>query len=97
METQGVDLQFDLLRRIRQVVKIPLVIHGSTGVADRDLRRLIECGAVKINMGTTLRMVFGQTLREQIEENPKLFDRVEMYQKCMKAVEGKAIEKIKCL
>ncbi len=97
METQGVDLQFDLLRRICQVVKIPLVIHGSTGVADRDLRRLIECGAVKINMGTTLRMVFGQTLREQIEENPKLFDRVEMYQKCMKAVEGKAIEKIKCL
>ena len=52
---------------------------------------------MKINMGTTLRMVFGQTLREQIEENPKLFDRVEMYQKCMKAVEGKAIEKIKCL
>ena len=38
-----------------------------------------------------------ELLGEQIEENPKLFDRVEMYQKCMKAVEGKAIEKIKCL
>ena len=44
------------------------------GCGRPDLRRLIECGAVKINMGTTLRMVFGQALREQIEENPKLFD-----------------------
>ncbi len=94
MEHQGVDLQFDLLRQISQVVKIPLVIHGSTGVADEDLRKLIDSGACKINMGTALRMVFGQSLRDQLQEDLKLFDRIEMFQKCMKAVEIKAIEKI---
>lgn len=94
MEEQGVELQYDLLRQIHSKVEVPLVIHGATGVEDRDLRKLVECGACKINMGTALRIEFGSSLRRQFEEDPKVFDRIYMFQKCMESVEIKAIKKI---
>ena len=97
MEEQGVSLQFERLRQIAQVVPVPLVIHGSTGVADGDLTRLVQSGARKINLGTTLRMAFGNALRQQFEEDPHVFDRICLYKRCMEAVQEKAAEKIKLL
>lgn len=97
MEIQEANIQFDLLRKIHAEVNTPLVIHGSTGVADSDLTKLIQYGATKINLGTTLRMAFGNTLRRQMEENPNEFDRVKMFGPCMKAVEEKACEKMNIL
>ena len=97
MEEQGVDLQFDRLREIYSRVDVPLVIHGSTGVADADLKKLVQAGACKINMGTVLRMTFGHSMRKQLERDPALFDRIKIFQNCMKDVEKKAIDKIKCL
>ncbi len=97
MEAQGVSLQFNRLRQIAELVKVPLVIHGSTGVEDKDLTRLVENGARKINLGTTLRMTFGNTLRKQFEEDPHVFDRIVLFKKCMDAVQEKAEEKIKLL
>jgi len=94
MVTQGVNLQFDRLDQISGLLEVPIVIHGSTGVSDDDLSRLVRHGAQKINLGTTLRMAFGNTLRKQVEENPKEFDRIRLFSKCMEAVQEKAEEKI---
>ncbi|MGK3430107.1 class II fructose-bisphosphate aldolase, partial [Klebsiella pneumoniae] len=33
-------------------VKVPLVLHGGTGIADEDMRRAIACGTAKINVNT---------------------------------------------
>lgn len=94
MESQGVNLQFELLKEIHEAVDVPLVIHGATGVEDADLKRLVNNGAVKINLGTVLRMAFGNTLRKQLEEDPQAFDRILLYRKCMDEVEKKAEEKM---
>lgn len=97
MEHQGVDLQFGLLKEIHSRVPVPLVIHGSTGVTDRDLKELVRCGACKINMGTVLRITFGKALREQMEADAHVYDRIALFRHCMDAVEQKAAEKIGCL
>lgn len=97
MEEQGVQLQFERLRQIAELVHVPLVIHGSTGVADKDLTRLVQNGARKINLGTTLRMTFGNVLRQQFAEDPYVFDRIHLYKRCMDAVQEKAEEKIALL
>ncbi len=97
METQTANLQFDLLERIHGNVDIPLVIHGSSGIADKDLKKLVKCGARKINMGTTLRIAFGKELRRQIQCNEQLFDRIQMYPACMEAVQEKARQKMMLL
>lgn len=97
MEYQGAVLQFDRLKEIRKAADVPLVIHGSTGVSDEDLCRLVDCGARKINIGTALRMGFGKQLRSQMEENPAAFDRITLFARCMQAVQAKAEEKIRLI
>lgn len=97
MEMQKAEIQFERLREIAKQVDIPLVIHGSTGVTDQDLSKLVAFGARKINIGTALRMEFGQTLRRQFETEPKAFDRVKLFGPCMEAVKKKALEKMQLL
>lgn len=94
MTTQSVKLDFDLMDRIVSQIHTPAVIHGSSGVTDKDLSKLVEHGAKKINIGTALRIVFGNTLREQMQKNPDEFDRIKMFGPCMKAVTEAARQKI---
>lgn len=97
MNTQAAKLDFALMDRIVSRLHTPVVIHGSTGVSDADLSRLVRHGARKINIGTALRMRFGQSLREQLEADPKAYDRVVLYQKCMADVQAVAAQKIALL
>lgn len=45
-------LAFDVLARIREQTGIPLVLHGGSGICDRDFRRAIREGITKINIAT---------------------------------------------
>ena len=48
-------LDFDLLKSIRDAVDVPLVQHGTCGIAPEDLARLVKCGMAKINFGEPFR------------------------------------------
>lgn len=97
MEVQEATIDFELLKRIESRVQIPLVIHGSTGVPDEDLRRLVAYRVGKINIGTAIRMAFGKTLRAEMERNPHEFDRIKLFKKPMEAVREAALNKLKLL
>jgi ketose-bisphosphate aldolase len=56
------NLDCDRLRRIVATVEIPVVIHGGTGLSAEDFRRLIACGASKINIATQIYMTYMQCL-----------------------------------
>lgn len=45
-------LSFEVLEQIRSLVKVPLVMHGGSGVSDDDYRRAIDAGIRKINYYT---------------------------------------------
>ncbi|MCX6811811.1 MAG: class II fructose-bisphosphate aldolase [Candidatus Berkelbacteria bacterium] len=62
------DLDFERLNKIAKKVKIPLVIHGGTGLKDDDIRKMISLGVAKINMDTALRIAFMRGLRQNITE-----------------------------
>ncbi|MDY0303489.1 MAG: class II fructose-bisphosphate aldolase [Sphaerochaeta sp.] len=49
-------IDFDRIAAIRKLTDLPLVLHGGTGVSDVDLRRAIEAGITKINVGTELKV-----------------------------------------
>ena len=42
-------LDFDRIRRIRELTGVPLVMHGGSGVSPEDYRTAITCGIRKIN------------------------------------------------
>ena len=55
---------------------VPLVIHGGSGIPAPERRRLaLETPICKFNIGTELRQVFGQALRDQLRD-ASLFDRI---------------------
>lgn len=62
-------IDFERLAKISQKVKIPLVIHGGTGLHDSDIQKMISLGVTKINLDTALRIAFMRGLRQNITEN----------------------------
>ena len=47
--TKAPKLDFERIRQIKELVKIPLVMHGGSGVSPDDYIKSIECGIRKIN------------------------------------------------
>ena len=70
--TATVDL--DRVAEIAAAVDVPLVLHGSSGVPDDELRRAVTAGLTKINIATHLNIVLTAALREFLAANPTSVD-----------------------
>ncbi len=74
MTTQSARLDHDLIAALRDAVSVPLVLHGSSGVTDDELRQAVRRGIVKINVGTSLNMAYTGAVREVLQAQPQLVD-----------------------
>lgn len=45
-------LAFDVLEEIHKKVEIPLVLHGGSGISDRDFQKAVSMGIRKVNIAT---------------------------------------------
>lgn len=93
MQVQAAEIQYDRLNKIEELTEVPLVIHGSTGLKDEDLEKLAKYHVGKVNIGTALRMVFGNTMREEMNKQPEEFDRIKFFKEPMKAVKEVVLDK----
>lgn len=72
-------LDIDRIRTIEAVTDVPLVIHGGSGVPVAQRTALARGSKIcKFNIGTELRMAFGNALREAVNADPARFDRVQI-------------------
>ena len=67
-------LDHDLIARLRDSVPVPLVLHGSSGVPDDELRAAVRAGMVKINIGTALNIAFTGAVRERLGADAGVVD-----------------------
>lgn len=67
-------LDKELIRALRQRLPVPLVLHGSSGVPDEELRAAVAAGMTKINISTHLVSVFTGEVRRALSEAPSLID-----------------------
>ena len=74
MLTRDARLDFGLIRALRAAVPAPLVLHGSSGVADADLVRAVACGMTKVNIATHLNNAFTVSVREYLAAHPAAVD-----------------------
>ncbi|MGP3533507.1 class II fructose-bisphosphate aldolase [Microbacterium sp. RD1] len=63
-----------LIGRIAEAVTAPLVLHGSSGLSDDQLRGAVRAGMTKINISTHLNGLFTGAVRTALEEAPALVD-----------------------
>ncbi len=64
-------LDFERLARINETLRIPLVIHGGTGLSDDQYRRLTENGTAKINYYTALADAAAGRMRANAAHDPR--------------------------
>ena len=67
-------LGFKEMAEIADLVKIPLVLHGGSGIPDYQIKKAIECGTCKINVNTECQMAFTKIVREVIANDDKVYD-----------------------
>jgi fructose-bisphosphate aldolase class II len=74
MTERSVALDLELISALRNVVPVPLVLHGSSGVPDEELVRAVEAGMTKINIATHLNHVFTESIRATLAAGPAMVD-----------------------
>lgn len=59
----GEKINISLLENISQQVSIPLVLHGTSGLSDEDIKAAINAGVSKMNVDTNIRKAFIEGLK----------------------------------
>ena len=67
-------LDLDRVSEIREVVDIPLVLHGTSCVPDETVTECVNRGICKVNYATDLRIAFTKGVSEVFSENPDVID-----------------------
>ncbi|KQS10002.1 class II fructose-bisphosphate aldolase [Curtobacterium sp. MCLR17_007] len=74
MQTREASVDRDLVARLRDAVAVPLVLHGSSGLSDDELRGAVAAGMTKVNISTHLNGLFTRALRDVLDERPDVVD-----------------------
>ena len=94
LESGTVEIDLERFNELEKALNLPLVIHGTSGLEDKDIQTLSLRQVAKFNVGTVLRKSFGNSLRSTLESDPELFDRITMMKKVipdLKATASKVI------
>ena len=67
-------LDLERLSAIREVVSVPLVLHGGSGIPDSKVQEAIRRGICKVNYATELRIAYTDGIRKYLSENPDAID-----------------------
>jgi ketose-bisphosphate aldolase len=60
------EIHFDLLEKINKAVKVPLVLHGGTGIPEEDVKCAIRGGINKVNVGTIIHCTYMNAVRAEL-------------------------------
>jgi len=68
------NLGFKEMEEIRDAVRVPLVLHGGTGIPKHDIDKAISLGTSKINVNTENQIAFAKVVREVLAAKPDAYD-----------------------
>lgn len=67
-------LDKERVSEIRELVSIPLVLHGASGLSDDDVKECVSRGICKVNFATELRVAYTDACKKLLEEKPETYD-----------------------
>lgn len=95
---KGGDPKLDLkrLKKIKEAAgKTFLVLHGGSGIDEKDIKGAIKIGIVKININTELRVAYIQALRKILSERPEETTPYKIFPDAISAIQKITEDKIK--
>lgn len=67
-------LGFKEMAYINELLNMPLVLHGGSGIPDEQLRKAIDRGTAKINVNTESQQAWTAIVRKVLSEDSKVYD-----------------------
>lgn len=64
-------LDFERLKELKDILKMPLVLHGGSGAGEENIKKAVACGINKINVCTDAFAVAKDAFLKECENNPK--------------------------
>lgn len=89
------NLDLERLSAIRDVVSVPLVLHGGSGIPDEKVKEAIRRGICKVNYATELRIAFTNGVNKYLKENPGTIDPKKYEKSGMEEVKNFVKEKMR--
>jgi len=86
-------LDFDRLETIRNLIDVPLVLHGASGLPSSMIHRSIQLGVCKFNVNTEVRQAYMQALKSEICGDSQK-DLLEIAGEAIEAMQGVIIDKL---
>lgn len=97
LTTTPVSLDLERLAAIRDVIVVPLVLHGASGLPDGQLSGAIRCGVAKININTELRQAYLAAVMSVLPSVLATHDSVALWAAGREAVTTAAVRSIHTL
>lgn len=88
------ELDFERLEKINNLVDVPIILHGASGISKEDVQKCISLGCAKVNISTELKIPFSTALREFLIEHPNETDTRKYMGPAKAAMKEAAISKI---
>lgn len=79
-------LDKERVSEIRELVSVPLVLHGASGLSDEDVRECVSRGICKVNFATELRVAYTDACKKLLAEKPETYDPKKLGVVAMEAV-----------
>ena len=86
-------LDFARLAAIRDAVRVPLVLHGASGLPREIVRRAIEQGVCKFNVNTEVRGAYIDALRVKLQQ-PQIPDLIDLMNGVIESMQFVVTEKL---
>lgn len=74
------EFDFEILKEIKEKTQMPLVLHGGSGSGEENIRKCVEYGINKINVGCDFMNASTESIKRQLKENPDINYWVMMHQ-----------------
>ncbi len=87
-------LDFERMVKIHDLTKLPLVLHGGSGIPDELIKKAISCGITKVNINTELQLAWSKAVREFLNENKEVYDPRKVIKSGEKALKEMVTEKV---
>lgn len=64
------ELNIERIKEIRKSTGVPLVLHGGSGITDKNFKDAIKAGISTIHINTEIRVAYCDAIKKSLEENP---------------------------
>lgn len=97
MHHKTASIDIDKLKEISSKIKAPLVLHGTSGLSDNDLKNCLLYGVAKTNVETELRRTYRSSLEKVLQDDPNLIKPRHIMKPVQEAIAAKVYARLEIL